>query len=173
MPNLAEHLKRLRNNTNMTQKELASKLNVSQAAINYWENGKRTPSSDTLKQLSQIFQTDIFSLISDKKLYSESIIDSEPKNNMPGDITLEVTKENLFKYREYFKVAYDKAIEIAFLNHDSNKEWFNIKTGQVITHQELLDTFQNPTDDLILDVLKRHIKSITINETLQTVSITV
>lgn len=55
MPDFACRLKQLRIDNKLTQKELADKLNVSQNAIFNWENGKREPSIDTLKEIAGIY----------------------------------------------------------------------------------------------------------------------
>lgn len=57
MANIATQLKKFRIEAKMTQKELASRLNVSQNAIFNWENGKREPSLETIEKLADIFDT--------------------------------------------------------------------------------------------------------------------
>ncbi len=57
MANVATQLKKFRLNAKMTQKELASQLNVSQNAIFNWENGKREPNLETIEKLADIFDT--------------------------------------------------------------------------------------------------------------------
>lgn len=53
----------LRKKHNMTQKELAEKLNVSDKAISRWETGKNYPDIVTLQKLSKIFDTTIDDLL--------------------------------------------------------------------------------------------------------------
>ncbi|MGY3779298.1 helix-turn-helix domain-containing protein [Isobaculum melis] len=52
---LADKLKELRNKKNLTQKELAQLLNVSQQTIGSWEVGRAEPNNETLILLSEIF----------------------------------------------------------------------------------------------------------------------
>lgn len=56
MANVAQKIKELRIEKNLTQKKLADLLNVSQNAVYNWENGKREPNSDIIEKLSDIFE---------------------------------------------------------------------------------------------------------------------
>lgn len=52
---LGERLKSLRQGRGMTQKDLASLLGVTDAAIGMWERSRREPDGDKLSQLASIF----------------------------------------------------------------------------------------------------------------------
>lgn len=52
---VGKRLKQLREELNMTQKELADKLSISRAAVGLYEQGKRNVDNDTLLKLSEIF----------------------------------------------------------------------------------------------------------------------
>lgn len=56
MPSFHERLKQLRTKNSITQKKLASTLNVSQNAIFNWENGKREPSMDMIQKIADYFE---------------------------------------------------------------------------------------------------------------------
>jgi transcriptional regulator with XRE-family HTH domain len=51
----AQRLKELRKKSNMTQVQLAERLDVSKGTIAMWETGKRQPNFETLNELSDIF----------------------------------------------------------------------------------------------------------------------
>lgn len=53
---LGDRIKRLRQRDNLTQQELAKRLNVSSALISAYELGDRNPSLKNLFELSDIFQ---------------------------------------------------------------------------------------------------------------------
>lgn len=57
----------LRKTNNLTQDEMAKKLFVTRQAVSRWENGETIPCVDTLKLISNIFDTSINSLITDSK----------------------------------------------------------------------------------------------------------
>lgn len=52
---LGDRLKDLRINKNLTQDELGKMLNVTKVSVCCYEKGKRTPSLDTLSDLSDVF----------------------------------------------------------------------------------------------------------------------
>ena len=73
----------LRKEKNMTQQELAEKLNVTDRAISHWENGRRLPDISLLKELGDIFNVTIDEIINgeriteknQKKLLNDSMIE--------------------------------------------------------------------------------------------------
>ena len=56
MTDLAYKIRQLRIDHDLKQRQLAEILNVSQNAIFNWENGKRTPTPDMIKQIADYFQ---------------------------------------------------------------------------------------------------------------------
>ena len=60
---IAENLVALRKKNNLTQNELAEKLNYSDNTISRWEHAEITPSIETLEQISILFDVSIESLI--------------------------------------------------------------------------------------------------------------
>ena len=58
----------LRKEKNMTQQELADKLNVTDRAISHWENGRRLPDISLLKELAAFFNVTIDEIISGKRM---------------------------------------------------------------------------------------------------------
>lgn len=80
--NFKDKIKELRQINNMTQKELAEKLNVTYQAVSKWENGKNLPDLLIMKQISEIFNVDINELMNiknkkkrkNKKLLYSSLI---------------------------------------------------------------------------------------------------
>ena len=60
-------LAQLRQNAHLSQKQLAQKLGVSQASINYWENGQRTPSVKAAQKISDYFKMPISEIFSPDK----------------------------------------------------------------------------------------------------------
>ena len=64
----SEKLKLFRTSNDLTQEELAEKLNVSRQAITKWESGDGIPDIDNLKQLSILFGITIDELVKDDKI---------------------------------------------------------------------------------------------------------
>ena len=62
---VAKNIIALRKKHNMTQNELAEKLNYSDNAVSRWERGEVTPSIETLQQISETFSVPLESLFKD------------------------------------------------------------------------------------------------------------
>ena len=52
---MAERIKFLRAEKNIGQNALAKQLDVSNASISYWENGKQEPSAQAVFKMAQFF----------------------------------------------------------------------------------------------------------------------
>lgn len=53
----------LRNKNNLSQEELAEKVFVTRQAVSRWETGETIPNTETLKQLSKLFDVSINTLL--------------------------------------------------------------------------------------------------------------
>lgn len=60
---LGEQLKKERKNKEMTQEEIANKINISRASYAYYEAGKKQPNLDTLKKLADLYKVSVDYLI--------------------------------------------------------------------------------------------------------------
>jgi transcriptional regulator with XRE-family HTH domain len=56
---IGRFIEKLRKEKNLTQRELADKLNVTDRAISNWENGRRLPDISLMKELCNIFNISI------------------------------------------------------------------------------------------------------------------
>lgn len=70
----------LRKGKNLTQKELAEKLNVSDKAISRWETGKGFPDVNSLLSLSEFFGVSVNELLAGKRIEEEKITEIAEKN---------------------------------------------------------------------------------------------
>lgn len=60
---LGENIKRFRLEKNLSQEDLAKKLNVVRQTVSKWEKGQSFPDSQSLKALAEILDTDLSSLL--------------------------------------------------------------------------------------------------------------
>jgi transcriptional regulator with XRE-family HTH domain len=67
MVEIGENIKKLRKNKNMTQKEVADRLNVTPQTVSKWERNISYPDLDMLVQLSGLFQTSTDALLGNTK----------------------------------------------------------------------------------------------------------
>lgn len=63
MNSFDKNLKRLRNQRNLKQEDLAERINVTRQTISGWETGRRQPDLDTLKKLAEVLDVDVHELI--------------------------------------------------------------------------------------------------------------
>lgn len=60
-------IRELRTKNGFSQEELAEKLYVTRQAVSRWEKGETVPNTDTLKQLSKIFDVSINTLLGEPR----------------------------------------------------------------------------------------------------------
>lgn len=63
---VSQNIHRLRKQNNLTQLELAKKVNFSDKAVSRWEKGEVLPDLETLQKLSEIFDVSLSQLIESK-----------------------------------------------------------------------------------------------------------
>lgn len=82
---LTKRLKELRNEKDILQKDVANYLNITTSAYGFYEQGKRTPDSETLTKLANFFEVSVDYLLGRTNI----------KNNNPldKDITLALHSE--------------------------------------------------------------------------------
>ena len=78
---LPEKLLFLRKQNGLTQMDLAEKLNVSRQAISRWEVGTAAPSTDNLKELSNLYDVSVDYLLGDHSEDMSVISDTQEKPN--------------------------------------------------------------------------------------------
>ena len=80
MPNIGERIYRLRSENNMSQGELAEKLDVSRQAVSKWENNISIPELDKIAAISELFGVTTDEIIKgeapkeDKKIHTSPIM---------------------------------------------------------------------------------------------------
>ncbi|MBO4937088.1 MAG: helix-turn-helix transcriptional regulator [Clostridia bacterium] len=68
---VGKNIKVLRDKFDLSQEQLADKLNVSSQAVSKWETGESYPSIDTLVRMSRLFCTSVDSMVTDVQTYEE------------------------------------------------------------------------------------------------------
>lgn len=63
MKDISKRIQQLRQQSGMTQEELANRLHVTRQAVSNWENRKTRPDIDTLEALARVFDLDVVQLI--------------------------------------------------------------------------------------------------------------
>lgn len=117
MNTIGKNIKLTRQNKKMSQKELADKLNISQAAISQFEKNSTTPKLDTIKKIANALEVPYFELI-DLKLNDGSILDipesfGEESNVIADEFS--VFLDNLIKHRKIDNIL--KKIKMTGINY--------------------------------------------------------
>lgn len=64
-------LKKIRKERNLNQLKVAMDLNISREALSHYENGKRQPSIEMLRKLSEYFNVSIDFLINGEEFHKQ------------------------------------------------------------------------------------------------------
>ena len=75
MKQIGKKITELRKHNNLTQMELADKLNISFQAVSNWERGNTMPDISKLPELAEIFKVSVDELLSGKASLIESVIE--------------------------------------------------------------------------------------------------
>lgn len=149
-----EKLKILRKEKNLTQEELAEKLNVSRQAITKWESGDGTPDIENLKQISILFNITIDELVKEEKNFT---IATKEQYTYIEELEIEHTK--------HFDINISKIHELNIMPNVEEKVKLELLSNQ---EENLAEVFKIKFDDLYnkLDIdikNKKSVKDIIIN----------
>ena len=72
--NLGIRIKEEREKLNMSQDELAEKMNITRQAISKWETGKSFPDIEKILELSNLFNLSLDELVKGDKAFQENLI---------------------------------------------------------------------------------------------------
>ena len=93
----------LRKGKNMTQKELADKIGVTDKAISKWENGRGMPDLSLMKPLCTVLEITINELISGEKLDKKDYQEKFEENILK---TINYTDKKVNKIKLIFKIRF-------------------------------------------------------------------
>jgi len=96
----AQKIQNLRKNRNLSQEELAEKLDISRQSVSKWESGVAMPEIDKLIMLSEIFEVTTDYLLKDNEPYNVAHKNSEVSTNEDIDIIEENKKLDSYKKEE-------------------------------------------------------------------------
>lgn len=79
---LGEKLKKFRNDTGMTQEELAARLYVTRAAVSKWETDRGYPAIDSLKLIARLMDCTLDELVSDDDVENQKRMEMKRAKQM-------------------------------------------------------------------------------------------
>lgn len=122
MQPLPRRLKSLRQDQGLLQKDIAEKLNITTSAYGYYEQGKRTPDSNTLDKLAEIFNVSADYILGRTD-------DMDTIRNLKSDntgVSLSIKeKKDIAKDLEKFKKELLESDELMFDGHPMSEESLN------------------------------------------------
>lgn len=81
--NFHEKLKQERKKLNLSQEDLANKINISRQSISKWELGKGYPNIETLIELSELFDITVDELLKGDDFLKDKIVEDSKKLKHP------------------------------------------------------------------------------------------
>lgn len=87
--NIGENIKKLRTAKNMTQTELAERINITKATVSSYENNTRMPSYDVLLKIASIFHVTTDNLLGFSNKY---VVDVSNLNQRQRNIVNEIIR---------------------------------------------------------------------------------
>ena len=77
---IGKFIAKVRKEKNITQQELANKLNITDRAISHWENGRSMPDAGIMLELCKLLDINVNELLSAKKIIKESYNEQAEEN---------------------------------------------------------------------------------------------
>ena len=119
MSEIANSIKKLRQEKQLSQEQLAEQLHVTRQAVSNWENGKTQPDIDTLTQLAGVFDVSVERIIYGKeKKHFHFAIKFEPQKSVQDCVNLGVVLAAVISYVKWGSIGW--AILHGFFN------WFYV-----------------------------------------------
>lgn len=123
MDNLSNRIKELRTKNNMSQFDLGEKLFVSDKTISSWESNRTTPNIDMIFKICDIFNTNLYSLISHNKETIETEIKLKVNENEYNRILNLIKSNSKFINEENQSATYYNPYNV-----DMKDKWLRIRS---------------------------------------------
>ncbi len=131
-----------RKKMNLTQKQLADILNVTDKAVSRWETGKGYPDIEILLKISEVFNISVNELLNGEKISSDKISEKADEQ-----IIIAYRKENKTKKKSKFVISIILVLSIIFCFFFANKI-----TKQLNTEEKIISSYSTElvqlTDEL-------------------------
>ena len=113
--NLADNLKKIRKDNNLSQEQLAEKLGVSRQAVSKWESGVSYPEMDKVIQICNLFDLNINELINENIKDVKEMKEAQIRNNKFVDSFFEYITKTIemfcsMKFKEKVKCLFEQCV---------------------------------------------------------------
>ena len=149
MVKIGHKIAELRKTQNMTQMELADRMNISFQAVSNWERGNSMPDISKLPELAKIFAVSIDEIIGEKNELIENVVNNR---------TDEYIKQNVVNTQEFITAApilKPEQADIIFENKVKSMNLSEIAGIAPFISRDIIDklalkAFENPTPSMNL-----------------------
>ena len=170
----SEKLKLFRTSNDLTQEELAEKLNVSRQAITKWESGDGIPDIENLKQISNLFNVTIDELVKEDKT-----IKIKGKYYHKEELEIDHTKHFDIKisniYEMNIKPNSEEKVKIELYSdeEESISELYKIKFDNNYDRLDIDIKGKSKCQDIIMNIYipEKYINEIELNSKMKTLNI--
>lgn len=131
---LAEKIKGLRRQAQMSQEQLAEKLNVSRQAVTKWETGAGVPDIDNLRSISALFHVSL-----------DFLLDNEIQTAPPQDFLYDSTTEYDIDQEKSFDIALAGARQVTLTAYAGEKFQLRLASDQI---PDIQSAFKVKLDDV-------------------------
>lgn len=121
--NFSEKLLTLRKANNLTQEQLAEKLDVSRQSISKWESGQATPDLEKIVVMSAIFEVTTDYLLKSSEIDDLSVKTEMLEKQQQMMLVREQKKHSIFECVMYAIAVYMIFFAIDFILHYHFWEW--------------------------------------------------
>ncbi len=92
---IGKFIAELRKEKNMTQQELANKLNITDRAISHWENGRSMPDAGIMLELCKALDINVNELLSAKKIMEDKYNERAEENLLEMRREIEIQNKRI------------------------------------------------------------------------------
>ena len=170
-----EKIKMLRKESNLTQEELAERLNVSRQAITKWESGDGIPDIENLKQISILFNTTIDELIKEDKIVT---VESKVQYSYVQELDIDHTKHfdiNICKINELNIVANnEETVKVEILSNEEDlSESLRVEFDDLYNNLDIDIKGKTSAKDITINMYlpEKYIEDIELNSKIKTLNI--
>lgn len=137
---LGQKIKKLRNDKNLTQKDLADQVHVTFQTVSKWENDENEPDVATLRELSKLFGCTMDYLLSEEE--QEAVVEAQPETPVE-----QVTKTIIIHQKELHvcrRCSKDIPEDELYVENLTKRErygraWRTVPAGEAFYHKTCWD----------------------------------
>lgn len=162
---IGEFIKELRKEKNLTQKELADKLNITDRAVSKWERGLNCPDISLLDDLSQILEVSVIEILKGRKLDKDELVNNKELVETMSFASSNL-KQKIKKSLDLISIAITGFIALLLLFYNIKGFYYSHKTYKV--NMDNSSEYQQEYTEKYINKLSNYINLIESNQGIYT-----